>query len=69
MIMNNPLGREVITRIYALLNLKLHKIRVPVSPNWKLFLIQIMRPFWQPSPDSGISKRRWADGYKGMLIA
>ncbi len=68
MTMNNPLGREVITRIQAPLNSKLHKIRVPVSPNRKLFLIQITRPFCQPSPVSGISKRRLADDFKGMLI-
>jgi hypothetical protein len=69
MTMNNPLGRGAITRIYTPLNPKLHKIRVSVSPNRKLFLTQIMRQFWQPSPDSGISKRRLADDYKGMLIA
>jgi hypothetical protein len=34
-----------------------------------LFLIQMMRPFCQPSPDSGISKRRLTDDYKGMLIS
>jgi len=69
MTMNNPLGRRAITRIHALLNPKSHKIWVPVSPNEKLFLIQIMRPFWQSSPDSGISKRRLADDCKGMLIS
>ena len=69
MTMNNPLGRGVIIRIHALLNLKLHKIRVPRFPNQKLFLIQKARPFCQPSPNSGTSKRRLADDYKGMLIA
>ena len=69
MIMNNPLGGGAITRIHAPLNLKLHKIRVPVSLNRKLFLIQMTRPFRQSSPDSGISKRRLADDYKGMLIS
>jgi len=69
MTMNNPLGRIAITRIHAPLNPKLHKIRVPVSPNQKLFLTQIMHPFWQPSSDSGISKRHLADDYKGMLIS
>ena len=69
MIMNNPLGREAITRIHALLNSKLHKIRVPVSPYRKLFLIQMVRSFYLLSPDSGISKRRCADDFKGMLIS
>jgi len=69
MIMNNPLGREAITRIHVPLNLKLHKIRVPVSPNRKLFLIQMTRSFYLLSPDSGISKRRLVDDFKGMLIS
>lgn len=69
MTMNNPLGRGAITRIHAPFNPKLHKIRVPVSPNRKLFLIQMTRPFCQPSPDSGISKRRLADDCKGMMIS
>jgi hypothetical protein len=69
MIINNPLRREAITQIHAPLNPKLHKIRLYVSPNRKLFLIQMTRPFYQPSPDSGISKRRLADDFKGMLIS
>jgi hypothetical protein len=69
MTMNNPLGRGAITRTHAPLNPKLHKIRVPVSPNRKLFLIQMTRPFYHPSPHSGISKRRLTDDYKGMLIS
>jgi hypothetical protein len=69
MIMNNPLGREAITRIHALFNSKLHKIMVPVSPYRKLFLIQMARSFYLLSPDSGISKRRLADDFKGMLIS
>jgi len=69
MTMSNPLELGTITRIHAPLNQKLHKIRVPVTPNLKLFLIQMMNPFWKLSPDSGISKRRLADDYKGMLIS
>ena len=69
MTMNNPLGREVITRRYVPLNPKLHKIRMPISPNRKLFLIQMTPPFYQLSPHSGISKRRLTDDYKEMLIS
>jgi hypothetical protein len=71
MTMNNPLGREAITRTLAPLNPKLHKIRVPVSLNWKLFLIQMTRLSYHPSPHShsGISKHRLTDDYKGMLIS
>jgi hypothetical protein len=69
MTMNNPLGRGAITRIHAPLNPKLHKIRVSVSPNRELILIQITRSFCQPSPDSENTKCRLADDFKGMLIS
>ena len=67
--MINPLGWRAITQTNALLNPKLHKIRVPEFQNRKLFLIQMTRPFCQPSPDSRISKRHLGDDYKGMLIS
>jgi hypothetical protein len=69
MTMNNPLGRGAITRIHATLNPKLHKIRVPVSPYRKLFLIQMACSFYLLSPDSGTLKRRLFDDFKGMLIS
>ena len=69
MIMNNPLGREAITRIHASPDLKLHKIRVPVSANRKLFLMQMTCSFYLLSLDSGTLKRRLVDYFKGMLIS
>jgi len=69
MTMSNPLGRGAITRTHAPFNPKLHKIRVPVSPNRKLFLIQMTRPFRQPSDASKSPNGEMAGDYRGMLIS